>query len=267
MPDLTAERLNQAMPKQALIPATSRSGHYDRSRPTGRLDQATPLASPTNPLADLALSPTQQVSRREPVTTPHEGQTLTGPTATQPLSSAIAPATSRPAEPTSNSSTLAEPSSDVPTPLVAVSLAPSRTRIGTTATVGSRRTAAFQGADRVAIHPHRQLIASANDGWCRGATGYPNAADRDRRDGPQRCAAGGHGHARGIGGGSVRYGQHAHQTRNGGAAPKQCRPDSTARRGTIGITPRRAAAGGIRTKTGHADTGRSTARPMDDGSP
>jgi hypothetical protein len=125
MPDLTAERLNQAMPKQALIPATSRSGHYDRSRSTGRLDQAMPLASPTKPPADLALPPTQQMSRRDPVTTPHEDQTATGPTATQPLGSAIAPATSRSIEPTSNGSTLAEQPSGVPTPLVAVSIAPS----------------------------------------------------------------------------------------------------------------------------------------------
>jgi hypothetical protein len=125
MPDLTAERLSQVMSKQTLIPTTSRSGHYDRSRSIARLDQATPLASPTKPLADLTLAPTQQGSRREPVTTPHEGQTSTGPTATQPLGSAIAPATSRPVEPTSNSSTLAEPPSGVPTPLVAVSIAPS----------------------------------------------------------------------------------------------------------------------------------------------
>ena len=99
LPDVPIEQLSPAMPEQTLAPAASRSDGYDRSKPTATLDRATPLPSQGQPRTEGSLPPPQQVSRREAVTTPHEGPPLTRPTAAQPTGSAMAPATSSPASP------------------------------------------------------------------------------------------------------------------------------------------------------------------------
>ena len=148
LPDVPIEQLSPAMPEQTLAPAASRSDDYDRSKPTARLDRATPLPSQGSREPSESSPPPQQVSRRAPVTTPHEGPASTRPTADQPTGSAIAPATSSsawplpsrprsaaaPVEPPSSSltsveplsgyQTPVEPSSGYPTPVVAVSIAP-----------------------------------------------------------------------------------------------------------------------------------------------
>ena len=99
LPDVPIEQLSPAMPEQTLAPAASRSDGYDRSKPTATLDRATPLPSQRKQRTEGSLPPPQQVSRREAVTTPHEGPPLTRPTATQPTGSAMAPATSSSASP------------------------------------------------------------------------------------------------------------------------------------------------------------------------
>ena len=108
LPDVPIEQLSPAMPEQTLIPAASRSDDHDRSRPTARLDRATPLHSQAKPRAEESLPPPQQVSRRAPVTAPHEGPTLTRQAANRladrptTIVCDLSSATSSPAEPPSS---------------------------------------------------------------------------------------------------------------------------------------------------------------------
>jgi hypothetical protein len=136
------------MPEWTLAPAASRSGVYDRSKPTATLDRAISLSSQRKQRSEDSSPLPQQVSRPAAVTAPHEGPVLTRPTAAQSTGSAIAPATSSsawplpsrprsaaaPVEPPSSNltsveplpgyQTPAEPSSGYPTPVVAVPIAP-----------------------------------------------------------------------------------------------------------------------------------------------